>query len=312
MYSERVIGLLVAVAILLTMCPGCVVRQEPQGEPGPQVNEGPRSKQGPPGKPSIPGINGVNFYTSTGAPGSSLGVTGDFYLNIANGWVCKKTSAYTWEQQITFASDKPTYSAEPTTMLEWYTEGERKNYLRNYTFAVGDSLRSICFDGIYVWLTNYSDNTVSKIDATTGTVDDTITVGDSPRGICFDGTYVWVTNYSDNTVSKIDATTDTVDDTITVGDSPRGICFDGTYIWVANVGDGTLSKIVAATGTIANTITVRNNPDGICFDGAYVWVAHFSNDTVSKLDAATGTVYDTFIVSDAPFGIFRWYLCLGN
>jgi len=44
---------------------------------------------------------------------------------------------------------------------------------------------------------------VSKIVAATGVIADTIAVGDSPYGVAFDGTHMWVTNYDDDTVSKI-------------------------------------------------------------------------------------------------------------
>ena len=71
----------------------------------------------------------------------------------------------------------------------------------------------------------------------------TVTVGDGPRGVAFDGTHIWVTNYNDDTVSKIVAATGAVADTIGVGDGPIGVAFDGTHIWTANNWDDTLSKI---------------------------------------------------------------------
>ena len=38
------------------------------------------------------------------------------------------------------------------------------------------------------------DNTVSELNASTGSVVQTITVGSGPYGVSSDGTHVWVTN----------------------------------------------------------------------------------------------------------------------
>ncbi len=59
-------------------------------------------------------------------------------------------------------------------------------------------------DGTHVWVTNDNDpGTVSEIDASTGTVVNTIPVGSGPYGVSSDGTHVWVANAGDNTVSEI-------------------------------------------------------------------------------------------------------------
>jgi DNA-binding beta-propeller fold protein YncE len=39
--------------------------------------------------------------------------------------------------------------------------------------------------------------------ASQNTVTATVTVGDAPYGVAFDGSNIWVSNYSDDTVSKI-------------------------------------------------------------------------------------------------------------
>ena len=87
-------------------------------------------------------------------------------------------------------------------------------------------------DGTHVWVANSNDGTVSEIDASTGTVVNTITVGSDPVGVSSDGIHVWVTNSgiggTGDTVSEIDASTGTVVKTIKVGSDPRGVSSDGT------------------------------------------------------------------------------------
>ena len=72
-----------------------------------------------------------------------------------------------------------------------------------------------------VYVTNSVADTVSVIDAATGTVTATIPVGGNPDGVAVDpaGT-VYVTNNGDDTVSVIDAATRTVTATIPVGTEP--------------------------------------------------------------------------------------------
>ena len=58
-----------------------------------------------------------------------------------------------------------------------------------------------------VYVTNFDDNTVSVIDASTRTVTATVPVGKKPGGVAVDpGTHtVYVTNFDDNTVSVIES-----------------------------------------------------------------------------------------------------------
>ena len=84
---------------------------------------------------------------------------------------------------------------------------------------------------------------MTEINASTGSVVNTITVGSDPFGIASDGTDVWVANYNDNTVSELDASTGSVIDTIPVGSGPAGLCSHGTDAWVANSGSDTVSQL---------------------------------------------------------------------
>ena len=63
----------------------------------------------------------------------------------------------------------------------------------------------MAFDGTNIWVVNVSDNTVSKLLASTGATVGTIPVGSQPVFIAFDGTNMWVSNRQSNTVSKIPA-----------------------------------------------------------------------------------------------------------
>lgn len=46
-------------------------------------------------------------------------------------------------------------------------------------------------------------NNISELWASDGATLATIVVGNTPSGIAFDGVYIWVTNYGGNTVTRL-------------------------------------------------------------------------------------------------------------
>ena len=105
----------------------------------------------------------------------------------------------------------------------------------------------------------------------------TIHVGSDPRGVSSDGTHVWVTNRGEETVSEIEASSGTVIRTIHVGKEPFAVSSDGTHVWVTNSpefapAESTVSEIEASSGTVIRTIHVGGWLDGVSSDGTHVWV----------------------------------------
>jgi len=52
-------------------------------------------------------------------------------------------------------------------------------------------------------------------------------VGEGPGDIAFDGSYLWVANYSSDTVSKIDPVGNTVVQTVNVPNGPFSVAYPG-------------------------------------------------------------------------------------
>ena len=162
---------------------------------------------------------------------------------------------------------------------------------------------AVSSDGTHVWVTNSSEGTVSEIEASSGTVINTIPVGSDPLGVSSDGTHVWVTNDTEGTVSEIEASSGTVINAIPVGSRPWGVSSDGTHVWVTNFTEGTVSEIEASSGTVINTIPVGGDPFGVSSDGTHVWVTNWTEDTVSEIEASSGTVINTIPVGSRPWGV---------
>jgi YVTN family beta-propeller protein len=171
------------------------------------------------------------------------------------------------------------------------------------TIPVGSGPLDVSSDGTHVWVTNFGEETVSEIDASSGTVIRTIPVGRYPFGVSSDGTHVWVANTSDGTVSEIEASSGTVIRTIPVGSLPYGVSSDGTHVWVTNDGEDTVSEIKASSGTVIRTIPVGSHPYDVSSDGTHAWVTNATEDTVSEIKASSGTVIRTVPVGSGPVAV---------
>ena len=67
----------------------------PQGPQGPKGDTGAQGPQGVPGPKGDSGTNGTVWYSGSGIPDNSVGVSGDYYLNVLNGALYLKV-ANTW------------------------------------------------------------------------------------------------------------------------------------------------------------------------------------------------------------------------
>jgi hypothetical protein len=80
--------------------------------------------------------------------------------------------------------------------LHWYSAN------LSTSFTVGNLPHHVAFDGASIWVTNFLDNTVTKLRASDGTVLGTFAAA-TPTGVAFDGANVWVANVNVNTVTKL-------------------------------------------------------------------------------------------------------------
>jgi YVTN family beta-propeller protein len=170
------------------------------------------------------------------------------------------------------------------------------------TYGAGVEAAAVCFDGTSVWVASYLINSAVKLNPNTGT-GTAYTVGTHPYAVCFDGASIWMANRDSTNVTKLNPNTGAVIGTYTVGQLPSALCFDGASIWVANFGSGNVSKLNPTNGVVLGTYNVGTDPYGICFDGASIWVANYGSANVMKLNPSTGAVLGTYSVGTSPFGI---------
>ncbi len=171
-------------------------------------------------------------------------------------------------------------------------------------FPTGTDPRDLAFDGTHVWSSNSADDTLSRLDVTTGERDDFPSGGLYPFGLTFDGTHIWVANRDSNAVARIDTETGQATSfPILGGAGPYGIAFDGTDIWVANTSFNSVSRIDTDTGALIDEITTLASPFQLAFDGTHMWVTNWQGNTVAKIDPATGTRTDVTVGAE-PYDVF--------
>lgn len=200
--------------------------------------------------------------------------------------------------------------------------------------AVGMQPFAMCEDPHgNVYVANYGDNTVSKIEVPSfkkssataageegqDKVVKTISVSAGPRDLVSDEDgAIWVACYLSH---KIDSRTgadlggivskivnDTVVDSITVGLNPAAItCDESNTIWVANSGSNTVSRIVKSK-KIADYQVGARPMALVCDSYGNVFTANYDADTVTVIETstkalATGNNVTTIPVGDGPNAI---------
>jgi YVTN family beta-propeller protein len=151
-----------------------------------------------------------------------------------------------------------------------------------------------------VW-TGRTYGAVARVDPTRGEVVETFSVGNDPSAIATGAGSVWITDDTDNTVTRLDpANEGAVVGTTSVGQGPRAVAVGAGAVWVANTQDDTVSRIDPRTATVTHTIPVGRRPTGVAVGDGAVWVANSLSGTVDRIDPQTKRVEETVEVGQAP------------
>ena len=128
--------------------------------------------------------------------------------------------------------------------------------------------------GRSLWIVNRSGNSVIEADMVTNQERRTVTVGRSPVAIAASEESLWVANFEDDTVTRIDvaAGKPAATTAIPVGDGPVAVAVGEGGIWVANQLGHTVSRIDPDSNDVVATIAVGNEPGGVAAGAGSVWV----------------------------------------
>jgi gliding motility-associated-like protein len=164
---------------------------------------------------------------------------------------------------------------------------------------------------VYAYIPNYSDNTVSVVNAVSNSVIATIPVGKNPISVSVtpDGSKVYIGNVESNDVSVISTATNTVIATIPMGANAFDVLVNhaGTKVYVST--DAGIKEIDVASNTVIGTANVLGDLIGLAIDptDGFVYTEDFNNpgsvtqfdltDDVQTLKVTTGSYPYSLAVS---------------
>jgi YVTN family beta-propeller protein len=208
-----------------------------------------------------------------------------------------------WVSTVTFDDPGTGFLAGSVVRLD-----PRSGSVVGSPIPVGREAMAIAVSPEAVWVSNYVDGTVSRIDPTTNQVTATISLGGHPVGIAAGYGSIWVADDNDGKVSRIDPVTNQVAATIQTRENAEGVAIGAGSVWVANYGTegqpgGVISRIDPATNSVVAAVPVGVNPGFLAFGGGYLWVAMVGEPTAVQVDPATNSVRNRVDVGAKAWGI---------
>jgi YVTN family beta-propeller protein len=171
--------------------------------------------------------------------------------------------------------------------------------------AVGATPVALAASSNALWVANLDDQTITRVDPTTGQAVRTIPVDAEPAGIAASTASVWVAT-GVNELDQINPQYDQVTArrvVKTIGsfysgavDRPAVSAFDS--LWIVHP-DGYVQRVDPASLKVETTVDVGNDPTAIAAGAGFVWVANEADGTVTRIDPTT-LVTTTIPVGHGP------------
>ena len=167
------------------------------------------------------------------------------------------------------------------------------------TIPVGNHAGArVAIDHGTVWVANTEDGTVSRIDASTNQVVDTLTIGEkggtygSPWATAMGAGSLWVTDNAADAIVRIDPATNEVLATIPLEVEPFSLNANEEAVWVSALDADQVIRIDPKTNAVVATIEVPS-PANFAFTDRAVWVTNLRIGKVTRIDPQTNAVTAT-------------------
>jgi YVTN family beta-propeller protein len=139
----------------------------------------------------------------------------------------------------------------------------------------------------YLWVSNFKDGTVVRVDPATNRVTARIRVGPQPCGVVAGADALWVDGYGTGNVERVDPQTQQVVARIPVGPSLWDVEFGADAVWATSEFNGTVARIDPATNAITATIKVGMAPRQVRYGAGAIWVGNHAGRSIYRVDPAT-------------------------
>jgi virginiamycin B lyase len=154
-----------------------------------------------------------------------------------------------------------------------------------------------------VWVSNAPKGSVSRLDATTNRVTDTIATGKEPcAGLAIGFSSLWVPNCGDSTVARVDLTSRKVSATFRTGiaDSEGGVAIAAGSFWILTDKNGTLARIDPDTNKVVAEVYVARGSVAVAGGDDALWVTSAAQHVVTRVDPHRNLVTATIPVGREP------------
>ncbi|MBK6606835.1 MAG: hypothetical protein IPG24_15515 [Leptospiraceae bacterium] len=164
-------------------------------------------------------------------------------------------------------------------------------------------------DGTYIYLSDSSNDSVRRIDITTGVVKTIVTNSsllNDPRGLVVYNNILYVLNNNSDRLRQIDLSTNTVSTITTTGVSfstPRNMTILGTDLYIADSGADEILKTTIGTWVLTSFVgssagyadgpaggSKFRDLEGMTTDGTNLYIADTGNHNIRKITVPGGVV----------------------
>jgi class 3 adenylate cyclase/streptogramin lyase len=158
---------------------------------------------------------------------------------------------------------------------------------------VGGQPNGLFFGEGSIWVTNFRDETLSRIDPGRGAVTDTTSIGGPPTGVTYGARAIWITTRfglrtgEEGSVVRFSPSLGRREQVISLGSGVEAIAFGHDAVWVADQLRDVVLRIEPATNRVDGEVAVARSPGAIAVGAGSVWVASNLDGTVWRIDPAT-------------------------
>jgi len=155
-----------------------------------------------------------------------------------------------------------------------------------------------------VWITNYIDDEIVRIDPVGNRVEATLSFP-GPDGIAKLGPTLVVASFDEGFVAQVDPASGEILQRADGVGQPSDIVVSGddTTIWVAIFDTGEVVAIDAADFTVRERVTVGAGPVGLALVDDVLWVANNGEGSVAAVDTAAPSLLGTVPVGAGPTAV---------
>jgi hypothetical protein len=152
------------------------------------------------------------------------------------------------------------------------------NVMQQFTTSLSQPW-GMTFDGEYLWIVDFAEKRMVKIDPSSGSELDSYPTPDPVggcKGITWDGTYLNIMGWTSPTIYQMDRNGKLIKTIILNQGGGGGIAWDGSHFWVP--GGYKIYKYNIEGNLVGSIYAASDGTWDLTWDGKYLWAAQRTNE----------------------------------